>query len=262
MGKPRAVIAGLGLMVLAGIGAAGAFVVDQTATSQAGVEAIMATPPARPVEATEDAPAHRLPDTTSAVSAPAPAPAPSKAAPQAPAATAAVIPRKPHRAPAADTGTAPTSQDAGKALADFEAGLSQNDPRWGRTLAPTPPELTARAARFGGPKLAFSEGQAAPAMAALSRFAGDAVTTSGIPENLAPHAIPVPSARPIDDAPQASGRSARIRSAVNLRARPADGASVLTVVPANATVGLIGCKSWCEIEFQNRRGFVYKKFVR
>jgi len=37
---------------------------------------------------------------------------------------------------------------------------------------------------------------------------------------------------------------------------------VLTVVPANTRVDLIGCKSWCEIVVGNRRGFVYKSFVR
>ncbi len=47
-----------------------------------------------------------------------------------------------------------------------------------------------------------------------------------------------------------------------MRSRPADEASVITVVPANATVALVGCKSWCEIVFNNRRGFVYKGFVR
>ena len=64
------------------------------------------------------------------------------------------------------------------------------------------------------------------------------------------------------EADSPGGRQARVRSAVNLRSRPADEASVLAVVPANSKVSLLGCKSWCEIVFQNRRGFVYKNFVR
>ncbi len=93
--------------------------------------------------------------------------------------------------------------------------------------------------------------------------------TSGIPADLVTPGVPVPTARPDDvvataeaEADSPGGRQVRVRSAVNLRSRPADEASVLAVVPANSKVSLLGCKSWCEIVFENRRGFVYKNFVR
>ncbi len=58
-----------------------------------------------------------------------------------------------------------------------------------------------------------------------------------------------------------SAKTARIVSAVNMRARGQKGAKVLGVVPAGATVSLFGCDSWCEISYEGRKGYVYKSFV-
>ncbi|MBX3576505.1 MAG: SH3 domain-containing protein [Rhizobiaceae bacterium] len=57
-------------------------------------------------------------------------------------------------------------------------------------------------------------------------------------------------------------RTARATHYVNLRAKPADEAKVLTVVPANGELAVVGCERWCEVEYDGTRGFIYKRFVR
>lgn len=60
-----------------------------------------------------------------------------------------------------------------------------------------------------------------------------------------------------------TSRQARIRSAVNLRSRPAAGSKVIGVIPTNATVGLApGCRHWCRVSFKGQTGFIYKSFLR
>ncbi len=54
----------------------------------------------------------------------------------------------------------------------------------------------------------------------------------------------------------------RVKKHVNLRSGPADEAKVLTVVPAKASVNVLSCKGWCEVEYQGKRGWIYKSFIR
>ena len=126
--------------------------------------------------------------------------------------------------------------------------LKHDDPRWARAGgADADPATTDGAGGKGADLTAFADGDEVPATAALDRFAGDETETAAIGDAAAPDAAPLPTARPDDvtgggdpaltdaanaaDAADAPGRPARIRTAVNLRARPADEASVLTVVP-------------------------------
>lgn len=55
--------------------------------------------------------------------------------------------------------------------------------------------------------------------------------------------------------------TATVTSAVKMRARPANGAGVVAVVPDNASVGLVGCQAWCEVVYKGSRGFIYKRFI-
>ena len=48
---------------------------------------------------------------------------------------------------------------------------------------------------------------------------------------------------------------------VNLRSGPADESKVLTVIPAKASVNVLNCKSWCEVEYAGQKGFIYKRFI-
>ncbi|MET0599012.1 MAG: SH3 domain-containing protein [Mesorhizobium sp.] len=278
-GTPRAIVAGVGLMALLALGATAAVLVDQTATLQADAGGMPATSPETAVEPREaaaaPAPATPAPspaeDTTTTAAAEPASPKPSTPPPAAAEPTVAVA-EPPAAAPADAREAGPTAPDAPVEAVPFpdlseRLGLRHDDPRWARAaLAETPPALTAlESQQSDGGATAFQEEP--PPTAALARFAGDEMPTAGIPADLVTHGIPVPTARPGDvevtaEADSPGGRQARVRSAVNLRSRPADEASVLAVVPANSKVSLLGCKSWCEIVFQNRRGFVYKNFVR
>jgi hypothetical protein len=57
-------------------------------------------------------------------------------------------------------------------------------------------------------------------------------------------------------------RSAVVSTDVNMRARPANGAAVVVVVPRRSEVEVIGCDYWCEVMYAGKRGFIYKGFVR
>jgi hypothetical protein len=275
-GSQRALVAGVGLMALLALGATAAVLVDQTATLQADAGAVPATPPEAPVEMRE-------PAVAAAPMVPTPLPAedaPSTAAtdeaspePSAPPPAAFELVGEVVEAAGDAKQAAPVAADATAEAVPFpdlseRLGLRHDDPRWARALAETPPAPTAPEAQHSDGVAAFQE-EEPPPTAALARFAGDEMPTSGIPANLVTPGVPVPTARPDHvvataeaEADSPGGRQVRVRSAVNLRSRPADEASVLAVVPANSKVSLLGCKSWCEIVFENRRGFVYKNFVR
>lgn len=49
---------------------------------------------------------------------------------------------------------------------------------------------------------------------------------------------------------------------VTMRARPSSRGGVLGTVPGGADVSVISCKSWCEIVYDGKRGFVYRNFLK
>ncbi|MEC5322167.1 SH3 domain-containing protein [Aurantimonas sp. A3-2-R12] len=55
--------------------------------------------------------------------------------------------------------------------------------------------------------------------------------------------------------------TASVKVAVNLRAKPDNGAKVIAVLPKGRTVEVHGCKLWCEVSADGKRGFVFKSFV-
>lgn len=60
----------------------------------------------------------------------------------------------------------------------------------------------------------------------------------------------------------AAATAAKVRSSVFLRSRPVDGASVLVTIPGGASVQVdTGCRHWCAVTYQGKRGFVYKSFL-
>jgi hypothetical protein len=76
-------------------------------------------------------------------------------------------------------------------------------------------------------------------------------------EETAPEAIEEPAPERV-----AVARTATVRTDVNMRAGPDNGAAVIMVVRRNRNVELIGCDYWCEVVYEGRRGFIYKSFVR
>lgn len=56
---------------------------------------------------------------------------------------------------------------------------------------------------------------------------------------------------------------ATVTSAVHLRSGMDNKSAVVTTVPANATVQVSqSCKSWCEVTYNGRHGYIYKDFIR
>ncbi|EFG9152561.1 SH3 domain-containing protein, partial [Escherichia coli] len=49
---------------------------------------------------------------------------------------------------------------------------------------------------------------------------------------------------------------------VNLRAGPADGSRVITVVPAGATVQAQANCRWCVATYNGQRGYIFVSFLR
>lgn len=60
----------------------------------------------------------------------------------------------------------------------------------------------------------------------------------------------------------ASGNGTILRS-VTMRSGPKKGAGVIATVPAKASVDVISCgkHKWCEIVYQNKRGWIYQGFL-
>jgi hypothetical protein len=57
-------------------------------------------------------------------------------------------------------------------------------------------------------------------------------------------------------------RTAPVTTDVNMRAGPSNDAAVILVVRRNREVEVIGCRYWCEVIYDGKRGFIYKGFVR
>jgi hypothetical protein len=269
--RPNAMTAGFGLLALLGVGVLAAIIVDQTASSQAeaGPQAI-AQPAPKPVEAKVSAKVESPKPVPQAAKQKIPA-AEQLKAPAAKQAEAQVSKPKPQMAAPAPKPVA--QQDV--------AVIPHDDPRWARAAASNAAGIAAMNKHVvpaaESTTMAFAEttsqidgtilqieGEKVPVPA--DKPVGDPVVTAAVAGGAIKRPVPVPNdpqaAAAGDDAKATASRQARVRTAVNMRSRPADEASVITVVPANATVALVGCKSWCEIVFNNRRGFVYKGFVR
>jgi hypothetical protein len=65
-----------------------------------------------------------------------------------------------------------------------------------------------------------------------------------------------------DTAQAEEGKTAHILRAVTMRAGPKKRAAALTTIPAKTPIKVIACKSWCEVVYKGKRGWVYKSFVK
>lgn len=59
----------------------------------------------------------------------------------------------------------------------------------------------------------------------------------------------------------AAARQARAVRAVNMRARPRNGATTITIVPGGSRLDVVGCDHWCRVIYNGKEGYVYKRFV-
>jgi SH3-like domain-containing protein len=56
-------------------------------------------------------------------------------------------------------------------------------------------------------------------------------------------------------------QSAAVTQHVNMRAEPKNEAAVVMIVPEGKTVELVDCGQWCEVVYDDRQGFIHKRFV-
>jgi hypothetical protein len=172
--------------------------------------------------------------------------------------------------------------------------LASNNPRWtasGAQAQPAQPE--AQPASSGGGQAASPEQKSTDtafaepaagndASTALSEVAAtsetpanakqpddkDSARTAAIPETQpqVPDAQPAAADSTAEPKPKAHKVSAasngRILRSVTMRSGPKKGAGAIGTVPAKASVQVMGCKQWCEIVYNGKRGWVYKSYVK
>ncbi|TPM39159.1 SH3 domain-containing protein [Mesorhizobium sp. B2-3-4] len=165
--------------------------------------------------------------------------------------------------------------------------LAANDPRWSGSQAKAvpaspgqetsqpkqAPDQPATAAAFAQPSAnsdAASElAKVAAPQAAPGGSKPDGAQTAAIPavQPQAPQQKPA-NAQGDDGTVKAKPRkvaaagSGRILRAVTMRSAPKKGAAPIGTVPARTSVQLMGCKQWCEIVYNGKRGWVYKSYIK
>lgn len=146
--------------------------------------------------------------------------------------------------------------------------LTRDDPRWtagAGTAASSPAAAAIRAlANDYQSEDASGEGGRIMAFAARPESPGAALEPEpDLPEE-APtiRAAPAERAAPAPAAPPKVSRTAQVVSGVNMRSRPRQGASVITVIPARASVGVVDCDQWCHVVYEGREGYVFRDFVQ
>jgi len=78
------------------------------------------------------------------------------------------------------------------------------------------------------------------------------------PASAAPQAGAIETAA-VEPAPPVP--DARVNASVNMRTKPENNATILSVLKKGTSVTVIECKSWCEIMVDGRTGFVFRDFV-
>lgn len=153
------------------------------------------------------------------------------------------------------------------------AGLAADDPRW------NPDALSVDENKLTALKQAVDETVAAAEIAgAMGNTQG--LTTSGIPTTAAGFAPERPSSpaseRSAFDAALVTEDEkvkaepavatsdlspAKANQHVNMRAAPEDGATVLAVVPANASIEAETDCRWCEVSYKGQKGYIFQSFI-
>lgn len=180
--------------------------------------------------------------------------------------TAAALPR------AAAKGGA-VSPSVAAAEAEVQA-LAPNDPRW--TGSKTASADAAAASEQAAEKPAAAAAFADPAARndAATMLAKVAAPSKTITDGAQTAAIPTPKpqvpAAAQDDSDQAKAESrkvaaaatGRILRAVTMRTGPKKNAAAMVTVPARTSVQVMGCKQWCQIVYNGKRGWIYKSYIK
>jgi cytoskeletal protein RodZ len=177
-----------------------------------------------------------------------------------------------------------TKADAVRTEAPVEedmAALARNDPRWAGQVKPAAAATQTSAgskADSDTTRTAFAEETAGPGVPpvvdeklAESVRADSADLANASSEDSASDSEPdaktataaIPAVQPKQPASEAEvADNGRILRSVTMRTGPKKGAAAIGTIPAKAAVQVIGCKSWCEVIYKGKRGFIYKSFVQ
>lgn len=157
------------------------------------------------------------------------------------------------------------------------AALAPNDPRWTGSGPKTTSDQTAGGQMAGQAEkadkpstaAAFADPAAKTKVAALiAKVAAPAkAATDGAPTAAISTPKPLPAATQTDgtqakvEAKQASA-AGRILRGVTMRTGPKNSAAAIVTIPAKTSVQVMGCKKWCQIVYNGKRGWIYKSFVK
>ncbi len=166
---------------------------------------------------------------------------------------------------------APVERDAGKVGAGLVAAAAPQSAAASAALKPatSAPEFPGEEKMPpAAPTMAYAEQDDADRkFNASAKEAGDTTdetATAAIATVPLPASAPFPEPRDKEavEAEEAAGREARVTKYVNLRSGPTDESKVVAVVPAKASVSVLDCKAWCEVVFDGKKGWIYKRFIR
>ena len=60
----------------------------------------------------------------------------------------------------------------------------------------------------------------------------------------------------------AAAGTGRILRAVTMRTGPKKNAAAMVTIPAKTSVQVMGCKQWCQIVYNGKRGWIYRSFIK
>lgn len=154
---------------------------------------------------------------------------------------------------------------------DDIAALSANDPRWSGSThkqARTQAEATAQAQKEAAPAAT----PAPPPLptpeqaASVAAYQPPPADEEPAPPQVKPDKAETAAIHAAEPArPAASGNATEnghILRAVTMRSGPKKGAAAVGTIPARAGVQVISCKSWCEVVYKGKHGFIYKGFLQ
>ncbi len=168
--------------------------------------------------------------------------------------------------PAALAATAPAQRAA---MAGLKPAATSAPKFPGQEKAPPATPAMAYAGQGGATEQQFDA-----SLASENSDATDETATAAIATVPLPASAPFPEPREDDagngdealaaksETAEPGGREARVTKYVNLRSGPNDESKVVAVVPAKASVSVLDCKSWCEVVFDGKKGWIYKRFIR
>lgn len=154
--------------------------------------------------------------------------------------------------------------------------LAPNDPRWTGSktaAAAAAPSVqiagqSAQAAEKPGVAAAFAEPTAKNDAATMLAKVAAPGKTDGAQTAAIPAVDPQAPAAAQDDSDQAKAKprkvaaTGRILRAVTMRTGPKKNAAAMVTVPAKTSVQVMGCKQWCQIVYNGKRGWIYKSYIK